>query len=120
MALRTTMRSSAAAEVFSSRSRKAVRKQSSTRAITRLSTVSRVRSLLRSRLRKASFLMIPSLPRNAGRAGGLRGAVDQPALFQLEQGVGALGGARVVGHHDDGLAELLVELHQQVEHVLGT
>src|SRR5437867_889605 len=49
---------------------------------------------------------------------GLR-LVGQHALVEVDDPLGALGGVRIVGHHDDGLLELPVEPVEQLEDLLG-
>src|SRR5699024_10457952 len=42
-----------------------------------------------------------------------------PAVGEGDDAVGALGGVPLVGHHDDGLPELVDREPQEVEHLLG-
>src|SRR5262245_49027777 len=106
MALRVTRRSGAAAFAprYQSSTTVCSRPNEST-AIISPSSVSPVRSLWRRALRPTSL-------RNCIRLGEL-------ALVEVLDGVGALGGAPVVRHHHDGLAELVVQALEQPEHVGG-
>ena len=45
--------------------------------------------------------------------------LDQGALVQMQGLLGVLGGLRIVGHHDDGLAVFAIEHLQQAEHLLS-
>src|SRR4030095_12815004 len=74
--------------------------------------VRKVRRLLRSALlitNRQSFIA-GSLPSRSGPG--------QNALVQVHDPVRALRGVRVVGHHDDRLLEVRVQLTEQVEDLL--
>src|SRR5262252_4278092 len=78
-------------------------------AITTLSMVRIVRRLLRNRLTRTRENRFMSSPRRS---------VGQHALVEVQHPVGALGGVRIVGHHDDGLLELAVESLEQLQDLL--
>src|SRR5438045_3512232 len=51
--------------------------------------------------------------------GGAGRPFDQSALLQVDDALGALGGARVVGDQQDGFAEPLLQFAHEVEDFLG-
>src|SRR5262245_1632947 len=79
-------------------------------AITTLSMVRMVRRLLRNRLTRTREKRFMASPRRS---------VGQHALVEMQHPVGALGGVRIVGDHDDRLLELLVEPLQQLQDLLA-
>src|SRR5678816_314672 len=116
MALRVTKRSGAAlfAPAYQAPTTVWSRPKDST-AITRPSTVRPVRSLWRSALRTMSFrncLIRPSSNRALEQV--LR--LGQLALVEILDGVRTLGRPPVMRHHDDRLAELVVELLEERQH----
>src|SRR5262245_10766271 len=110
IALRVTRRASLPTRIdASSVSRTPRSVQNRNSATTTLMVVRNVRILLRPRLTSTS-------ERRFMRASRL---LRQLALFEVNEPLGALGGMRIVRHHDDRLLELGVETLQQREDFLG-
>ncbi len=72
------------------------------------SSVKIVRTLRRHRFRQTSGRNFMRPPR-----------LEQRALLEVQRPLGALGGARIVRDHDDGLAVLAVERLEQVEDLVA-
>ena len=45
--------------------------------------------------------------------------IHEPALFQMQQPLGPLGGVRIVRHHEDGLVQLLPQNAEEVQDFVG-
>src|SRR4029079_11344883 len=63
----------------------------------------------RRNLRRPMFAQTRGIQRNMSRL------PFEAALLEMQRAIGALRGARIVRHHDDGLAVLLVQRLEQVE-----
>src|SRR5690606_12627148 len=85
----------------------------STKAITTDSRVSQVRVFLWNRFAITKPVLVMAVS-SVGR-----GVFRQQALVQVHRVAGELGGLRVVGDHDDGLAVLAVEHLQQAQDLVG-
>src|SRR5687768_13523069 len=105
---RVPMRSVAACSAAAFHDQSTVRKnKKATMATTETRIVRLVRSLLRPKFRYAIVASCIS-----------RLSQVERTLVQAMHGLGALGGGRIVRHHDDGLVELGVQLLEQVQDVV--
>src|SRR5277367_1768549 len=64
--------------------------------------------------------MVRTMPRHMVRISVNRGAVHNLAIAHMEHAMSVSGGFGVVSDHDDGLAEILVELAEEAEDGFGT
>src|SRR5436305_14775420 len=67
----------------------------------------------------SGYMASPHGNQFVSRDWGIRDVLDELAVTHADHATRALADRRVVGHEDDGLAVLLVELAEQVHHLRG-